>query len=306
MPNVRRGLPLHPLLFASYAVLFLYASNLTEADLGQVLPVLLVVVGITTVLLVVGAIVLRDAARAAILLSAFVVIFFGYRHVAIIAADSPIAGRPLQALCLLLGAGALVIAWRGGQALRVATQALNALGAGLIIVALVTIVPHELEEFSTPAIGPPVAAVTPAPAAEPLRDIWFLVFDRYGSGESLKLNYGIDERFTPWLAARGFHVTPDAHANYSRTRLSMASILNLDYLDALPPGQSVANALKDHALGRYLTGLGYRYVHIGSRYEPTRTAVLLTAFAVHQETLRPRRARQGASSRRRPLRSPEA
>ncbi len=244
-------------------------------DLGQVLPVLLVVVGIAAALLLVGALVLRDTARAAILLSAFIAFFFGYRHVVILTAGTPLAGRPTQALWVLLGVVALVLAWRGGRALRTATRAFNALGFGLVLVALIAIVPHEVEQFTTASAAAPAPQVSPAPAAptpgagsRPLRDIWVMVFDRYGSEESLRLNYGIEEQLTPWLADRGFHVTPDAHANYQRTSFSLTSSLNLDYLDSLAKGLT----LKDHAVGRFLTDLGYRYVHIGSRYEPTRTA----------------------------------
>ena len=113
---------MHPLLLAAYAVLFLYASNLSEADFGQVLPVLILVLGIVGAMLVAGSLVLRDAARAAILLSAFVVFFFGYRHVQILTTGLPIAGRPTQALWVLLGVGALVLAWRGGRTLRTATR----------------------------------------------------------------------------------------------------------------------------------------------------------------------------------------
>ena len=268
-----RPVPLHPLLLAAYAVLFLYASNLTEADVGQVLPVLVIVLGIVGGLLIAGSLVLRDALRAAILLSAAVAVFFGYRHVAILTDGLPIEGRPVQLVWLALGVGALLLAWRGGPPLRIATRALNALGVALVIVALVTIVPHDLDQVGRASSDP--AAV---PSAGPLdgaerRDIWFLVFDRYGSAESLERNYGIEDELTPWLAARGFHVTPDARANYARTRLSLASILNLDYLDALR-GRPVAELLQDHAAGRFLTDLGYRYIHIGSEYQPTRTSPL--------------------------------
>jgi hypothetical protein len=274
----RRSLPLHPLLLAAYAVLFLYASNLDDADLGQVIPVLLVVEAVVAGILIVASLVLRDAARAAILVSAGVALFFGYRHVAVLTAESPIAGRPVQLLWALIGLGAVLLAWRGGRPLRIATRALNALGLALILVASLVIVPHELAQVGNAAPPPaPVPAEGPtAPGSEPLRDIWFLVLDRYGSAESLELNYGIEEQLTPWLAAQGFHVTPDAHANYWRTSLSMASVLNLDYIDALTPGLSAADRLKDHAAGRFLTDLGYRYIHIGSIFGPTRTALRAT------------------------------
>ena len=232
------------------------------------LPVLAVVLGGVGVLLLAGTVVLRDALRAAVLLSAAVVLFFGYRHVAILTHDLPIAGRPVQLVWLALGLGALLLAWRGGRPLRVATRALNALGLALVIVALVTIVPHELEQVGR---GVPLAA--PVPSLRPNagadgRDIWYLVFDRYGSAESLRLNYGIEDELTPWLADRGFHVTPDAQANYPRTGLSIASVLHLDYLDTLPAGQTATLSLRDHAVGRFLTDHGYRYIHIGSQLRP--------------------------------------
>ena len=84
-------------------------------------------------------------------------------------------------------------------------------------------------------------------SSPPLRDIWVLVFDRYGSAESLRLNYGIEEQLTPGSPSTGFHVTPNAHATTARTRLSLSSFLNLDYLDAL--GSCGAEQLQDHAPG---------------------------------------------------------
>ena len=186
----RKPLPVHPLLLAGYAVLFLYASNLSEADIGQVLPVLLVVVGIAAALLFAGALVLRDTARAAILLSAFIAFFFGYRHIVILTEGSPLYGRPTQALWVLLGVVALVLAWRGGRVLRTATQAFNALGFGLVLVALIAIVPHEVEQFtasSTAAsashVSPAAAASGPGAGSRSPRDIWVMVFDRYGSAD---------------------------------------------------------------------------------------------------------------------------
>ena len=268
-----RPVPLHPLLLAAYAVLFLYASNLSEADLGQMLPVLILVLGVVGALLLAGALVLRDALRAAVLLSAAVAWFFGYRHVAVITDGLPIEGQPVQLAWLALGLGAVLLAWRNGRAMHIATRGLNALGLALVLVALVTIVPYEMGQVGRARsdTGP-----LPSPGAGDegeRRDIWFLVFDRYGSAESLELNYGIEDALTPWVATRGFHVTPDARANYARTRLSLASILNLDYLDQLR-GRPVAELLQDHAVGRFLKDLGYRYVHIGSEYQPTRASPL--------------------------------
>ena len=262
---------MHPLLLAAYAVLFLYASNLSEADFGQVLPVLILVLGIVGALLVAGSLVLRDALRAAVLLSAFVALFFGYRHVAILTDGLPIEGRPVQRCGSRSDSGRFC--WRGA----VVAAARGHAGAQCDWAC-----PrdrrarHDRSPRAWPGrrgartrlpCHPPVALEGRAPrhlvpGLRPLR-----------LRRVPRLNYGIEEELTPWLAARGFHVTPDAHANYARTRLSLASILNLDYLDALR-GRPVAELLQDHAVGRFLTDLGYRYIHIGSRYQPTRTSPL--------------------------------
>ena len=57
------------------------------------------------------------------------------------------------------------------------------------------------------------------------RDIYHLVFDRYGSERSLALGPGIDNsEFVGWLRERGFQVVDDARANFERTVLSLSAI----------------------------------------------------------------------------------
>jgi hypothetical protein len=77
----------------------------------------------------------------------------------------------------------------------------------------------------------------------------------------------------------GFTVLADSQANYPRTLHSMASSLNMTYLDEVAASegpQSRANGplielLQDHAVGRFLQDQGYTYVHLGSWWDPTET-----------------------------------
>ena len=247
-------------------------------DLGQVLPVLLVVVGIAAALLLVGALVLRDTARAAILLSAFIAFFFGYRHVVILTAGTPLAGRPTQALWVLLGVVALVLAWRGGRALRTATRAFNALGFGLVLVALIAIVPHEVEQFTDRlGSGARAAGLACARRAHP-RGGLAAAARHLGPGlRPLRLRgiaaAQLRDRGAAHAVARGSGLS--RHARRTRqlpADVVLAGVLPQPRLPRLARRGSDRAALKDHAVGRFLTDLGYRYVHIGSRYEPTRTA----------------------------------
>ena len=159
------------------------------------------------------------------------------------------------------------------------TRALNIVTALLVVFALVTIVPGEVARFGRGT----TAQAAIGGSAGPGRDIWYLVFDRYGSASSLELQYEIDDRpFLDRLRDRGFQIVTDSHANYVKTSLSLAATLNLDYLDDLVAAQDPASddhgpvfeRLSDHAVGRFLRERGYQYVHVGSFYGPTKTSVI--------------------------------
>jgi hypothetical protein len=108
--------------------------------------------------------------------------------------------------------------------------------------------------------------------------VWYLVFDRYGSEPSLEALAGIDNDLPEWLEARGFQVARNAHANYGRTAMSMASTLQMRFLDDVitrmgPDSRDMApvnDQLQDHRVGRFFQELGYRYVHLGSWFGATK------------------------------------
>jgi hypothetical protein len=119
----------------------------------------------------------------------------------------------------------------------------------------------------------------PRAEAEPRRDIYYLIFDRYADAETLRDVYHFDN--TPFLDAlrtQGFYVAADSASNYQRTAHSLASSLNLDYLDGLTKAvgtQSrswlpIYSMLRDHAVGRFLKAHGYTFVQLGSWWNPTR------------------------------------
>jgi hypothetical protein len=170
-----------------------------------------------------------------------------------------------------------------GQAGRARGRRLAA-GAVLgVIVALASILPVDMAAFG--AASPGAGAGRPAPgdaAAGGLRDVWFMVFDRYGSNESVRTFSGARNDQPAWLRSRGFQVADDAHANYVRTSLSLAATLNLDYLDPLAARMgSLSNdltplrgMLQHDMVGRAMQAKGYRYVHLGSWFAPTATNAL--------------------------------
>ena len=74
------------------------------------------------------------------------------------------------------------------------------------------------------------AAWKPAPIAQQ-RDVYYLLFDRYGSEKALRQYFGFDDSsFYNELEKRGFVVDRKAITSYPMTSTSMASTLNMRYL----------------------------------------------------------------------------
>jgi hypothetical protein len=169
------------------------------------------------------------------------------------------------------------ILYRTRRQLSTLTGLANAVTAGMLLVPAATV--------ATTFMGPRLSAnaLPPLPAAsprtEPLRDIYYLVFDRYGDAPTIRDSYGYDnEAFYRYLARKGFFVAEASRSNYLKTALSLASSLNLTLLDTtalnVPPDSPewapVYELLADHRLGRFLKAQGYSYVHTGSWWWPTR------------------------------------
>ena len=155
----------------------------------------------------------------------------------------------------------------------------------LVIVALIPIATHQLSVRSaeTPTSTPADAALTSLTegAEQPQRDIYHLVFDRYGSEDALAVGKGIDNsEYVRSLRERGFQVVDHAHANFERTVPSLASTFSMSLLDDVveqmgpdnPSWTPLYELVKASGVGSVLQDLGYRYIHVGSWYHQTATS----------------------------------
>ena len=78
-------------------------------------------------------------------------------------------------------------------------RGLRVLAVALVAIALVTIIPTEVEEATTPRVVIAAGRTLPGETAAPKRDVYWLVYDRYGSDRSFEEGYGVENDLTPWL-----------------------------------------------------------------------------------------------------------
>jgi hypothetical protein len=124
----------------------------------------------------------------------------------------------------------------------------------------------------SPAAARP-ALIAKAVSSKP--DIYYMVFDRYGDERTMR-TFGLDNDIDAYLQSKGFYVAHESRSNYIKTVLSLASTLNLDYLDDVGRGREressfvpVYEHLAHHRVGAFLRSQGYSYTHLGPRFWPT-------------------------------------
>ena len=101
--------------------------------------------------------------------------------------------------------------------------------------------------------------VTAASGTTSAPDIYYLVFDRYGSADSIERRFGItDNDLYDWLADRGFQVPADSRGSYRATDFSLAAVMNMQYLDNLTEeiGRNSDDRTPAAARGRLRTRYG--------------------------------------------------
>ena len=283
--------PLHPLLFAAYAVLFLYSANLELVLPFDAVAPLARAVAAAAALTAVLAIVLRDVRKGALVASAFVIAFFAYGHVAGLLGGRGISDAAQVGAWVVVVIATFVFAARASARVAQVTAGLNVVAVILVVIAAANILPYEIARARREPVSHATSVVTQGDAA-PGRDIYFLVFDRYGSADALERRFDItDNDLYGWLEERGFQVPSNSHANYRATDFSLAATLNMRYLDHLTrevgrdsddrtPAQDM---IREHEVGRFLKSQGYRYYQIASWYGPSRSIAIADENLVYGE-----------------------
>jgi hypothetical protein len=280
--------PVHHLLIAGYPVLFLLANNMAEVDPREGLVPTIVAVGSAAVLFVLLRLARVPSRRAALIISVLAIVVLMYGHVAGAPALIGVSGLPLLVAWLVVGIGACIGILLIPGDLRTMTGLLNAVSALLVAVSLAPIVSHLGTDSTVYAGGQwlPTPSGAGSSAAEPggggpMRDIYYLVVEDYGGPRALADYLDLPHsNLFDWLAEEGFTVLEDARSNYGRTPLSLASSLNMTYLDEVaeqmgpddPSHRPYEQMVTNPQVVRFLKERGYSYVLLGSQYYLTDTS----------------------------------
>jgi hypothetical protein len=280
-PKVKNRLQIHPFLFAASPVLTLYADNAGGLRPSQlILPICLVLVFALAFRRLFGRIV-RDTAKAAILLSVWLISFMSIGRALHPTRQVTLAGASLAADWFVIFAwlaafsAVLCLMLHSRARMDMVTTWMNLTAVILLIVPAARIGLAEYRSLDSRASALPTVRLE---AQQPAPHIIYIVLDGYGRSDVLKDIYRFDnEEFLSRLRQRGFYVADESRSNYSQTLPSLAASLNFAYVQGLsarlgPKSEDrtpLIRRIEDSRLARSLRRAGYRVVAFASGFPST-------------------------------------
>lgn len=287
----RRWTPLlHSILLTLFPVLYLLSENIYLVRARAALLPALTVLILCSFIVALAAASLRSVERGAIVASVAMLSILSYGFVLAGLERATVFGigigqhRHSMALLAFFVFGSWAIARLASQKLVEAlTTTLLIAGVVLVMQPLYRVLSVELidrgaEDPSARASAESRRTSINAVPREGLPDIYYFVFDRYPDPHTLYKRFGLDNSpFLSSLDSLGFFVADSSRTNYPATFLSLASSLNMEYVDKLiqPEDRDSADEslmyplIEENRVWRTLREFGYEFVHVGTFWGPT-------------------------------------
>lgn len=275
--------PLYPFLFGWFSVLFLYGENPEHVPAGTVVPALILVTSLTVIILFLGWFVFRNGHRAALLSVITLILGLSYGHVWSAVAERSVGGvvvgRDMFLVPLwivLAGAGTMWISRLRSE--EVVSRVFRVVVATLLMVAMIQ---ASIGYWHQRPTGRVDRALAPSPrdsgeVASDARSIYYLIFDRYGGESTIHGHIKYENRdFYEKLEELGFYVANESVSNYPKTVQSLASSLNMVYLQNVADqmGRMSSNwsplyeMINNPRIAQELRSKSLLHVHVGSAWD---------------------------------------
>jgi hypothetical protein len=193
-----------------------------------------------------------------------------------------VVGRHRLMVPLWVGVFAVGCWWivRRRQPLAPLTRWANVVSVAALLIPCATILVGEMRAAASSPIEHRALEMTlpqDEHAQDDLPDVYYIILDSYARGDIYADMFDHNNAaFIDGLRGQGFYVAEESNANYIHTHLSLASSLNMGYLQDLMPGietQAVRldrdGAIRHSLVRRTFEAMGYRTVAFATGWSTT-------------------------------------
>jgi hypothetical protein len=271
----------HPVFFSLAPIISFYASNISQAAPSMLTVPIAITLGAVVLLLSLSWLMIRNIHKAAIIISVFAVLFFYYGFV-LAALQGHSTGTLMPGWWAILAGiwGVIFISCtyfvvRTRRPLHNLTIGLNAISVLIFLLPTITTIVYELQVApqDRDVVYRGNATVSALGDTDSLPDIYYIILDKYASESTLKEEYDFDNSdFLNYLTNKGFYVASQSNSNYLTTDSSLASSLNMTYVNFLedqlgadfPDWDPIYRMTQNNKVDQLLQAKGYNLIHIGS------------------------------------------
>lgn len=281
----------HPLLFAIYPIVFLFSHNRAQLTYSVVILPTLVLISITFFLYILLGTIFKDWKKASIIVSLILVLFFSYGHifnsVEKLLGDDILKNVIKHRYALFVWLGLFAVGsyytLKTRKNLNSLIKTLNVIAISLLILPGFRLVNYEIKsndiirEIMQRQSDKVINSVDLV-QKDGSPDIYYIILDSYAASDVLKETYNFqNNEFEKKLLDRDFFIASESITNYPYTFLSLASSLNMQYINFLTDvvgegakDEEAANKMiENNKVVELLKSKGYKYVHLSSGWGPT-------------------------------------
>jgi len=284
--STHRNPVLHPFLIAAYPVIALLAHNIEEIKAVVAMRAVLIALIAAGALYLALKSAFKDRFKAGLLTTLILGLFFSYGHVYNFLETQSLFGLHLGRHRILAPVWIAILAgaWIGIRRTPRPPDAWNRAANLVSIVALIMPV-WQLGAFEARSMTSTAEAANPVnlaglrlPSESPAPDVYYIILDAYARDDVLMSEFEFDNTpFLSQLEAIGFYTARCSQSNYAQTQLSLASSLNMNYLQDLDPAYSperktrvgVEELIRHGAVRQAFESLGYKTVAFETGFKGT-------------------------------------
>jgi len=271
----------HPILFGIFPALSLFSTNISEVmvtGLTEVLIVIGVLSAFAAVLWITLKLVIKNTQKSALITSIIVVMIFLYGHIESFLTELIVNQLILILPWFIIFSAMIYLIIRTKKKLNELTTIVFVISLVLVIIPLGNVVSYGFERSGDDLTLLSNIESNEKSMIETLPDIYYIIFDRYANADTLQREYNFDNsNFLIYLNQKGFYIASDSTSNYDHTPHSLASSLNMLYLDFLAKdkiGQEKAESkifemIEYCKICDFFKSKGYKYIFFGNWWAPT-------------------------------------
>jgi hypothetical protein len=275
--------PFHSILFAIFPAVSLMAHNIGQISPIYIFRPIILYFLVTIILIILLKLAIKDWEKVGLIISPIIIsnsmfgiLFDQMQKISIIGLD--IKHRSILAIVLgILLAVLIVLVIRAKGNLAFANKFLSIIGLAAVLIPIGQVGFYEISNSSLflksdKALRNNEKTIETNTAYP---DIYYFILDGYARSDVLKKSFKYENNeFIQEIKRMGFYIADCSRSNYSFTRPSLSSSLNMDYLDIVAPEVTSDNKnilaldkyIQQNLVQAKLKDLGYKTVSFETGY----------------------------------------